>query len=289
MQLYLYAKSGHNFGLENVRRASAIYNMLKENDPILCTADYRAATFAKNELNVNKGVGIDVIGNLPNVMERGDMLIYDDSGEASDTMQSHMKDYCTHLYRFGDEIPCDVVDNTFFEQTEKINKIEKALFFADDDYSNWFYELSLNSNKQTLPLVLGHYFFLGNEDKLKEYFSDIIEEEEYIDTIKNTKYLLTASVNSCLESLASGNCPVYFYRKDKDIENLENLDLLKKYNIPVIDENNLDDIIKAFENIIINYPRLNKIEKFDISNIKKEISDTLEKFKLIQPSLDYKF
>ena len=39
MQLYIYSRSGHNFGLENVRRASAICNMLKINDPILCTAD----------------------------------------------------------------------------------------------------------------------------------------------------------------------------------------------------------------------------------------------------------
>ena len=287
MQLYIYAKSGHNFGLENVRRVSAIYNMLQDSDPILCTADYRAATFAKSELGIKKGVGIDVIGNLPNVMERGDMLIYDDSGEASETMQSHMKSFSTHLYKMGIDIPFDVVDNTFFEDAK--TKIEKAIFFADDDYANWFYELSLGGKKQDLPLLLGHYFFLGNEDKLANYFSDIIEEEEYTDTIKNTKYLLTSSINSCMESLASGNNPIYFYRKDKDVENAENFSLLKKYNIPIIDEDNLDEIVKKFDDIILNYPKLNKIEKFDISSIKKEISDTLEKFKLIQPSLDYKF
>ncbi|RLA76047.1 MAG: hypothetical protein DRG78_19770 [Epsilonproteobacteria bacterium] len=287
MQVYLYSKSGHNFGLENVRRVSAVYNMLKESDPILCTADYRAATFAKSELGVQKGVGIDVIGNLPNVMERGDILIYDDSGEASDTMQLHMKDFSTHLYKVGVDIPFDVVDNTFFEQNKNINTIEKAIFFADDDYANWFYDLSLNSKKQNLPLLLGHYFFLGNEDKLVNYFSYIIEEEEYEDTMKRTKYLLTSSVNSCMESLASGNCPVYFRRYDK--ENPDNFSLLKKYNIPTIDEDTLDGIINKFENIIENYPSIKKIERFDISSIKKEIFDTLEKFKLIQPSLDYKF
>ncbi|MEA2018123.1 MAG: hypothetical protein U9N59_06715 [Campylobacterota bacterium] len=285
MQLYLYAKSGHSFGLENVRRVSAVYNMLKNSDPILCTADYRAATFAKSELGVQKGVGVDVIGNLPNVMERGDMLIYDDSKEASQTMQSHMKDFCTHLYKMGDDIPFDVVDDKFFEHSK--DKIEKALFFSDDDYANWFYELSLDGGKHDLPLLLGHYFFLGNDDKLKNHFSDIIEDEEYIDTIKSTKYLLTSSVNSCMESLASGNNPVYFKRGDK--ENLENIDLLEKYNIPTIDKNDIDSIIVNFEEIILNYPKTNTIERFDIGKIKKEITDTLEKFKLIQPSLDYKF
>jgi len=49
------------------------------------------------------------------------------------------------------------------------------------------------------------------------------------------------------------------------------------------------DILKKFENTIANYPTVNKVERFDISSIKKEISDTLEKFKLIQPSLEYKF
>lgn len=287
MQLYLYAKSGHNFGLENVRRMSAVYNMLKDGDPILCTADYRAATFAKSELGVKKGMGVDVIGNLPHVLERGDMLIYDDSKEASDTMQSHMQDFCTHLYKMGVDIPFDVVDNKFFEHSNDDKKVEKAVFFSDDDYANWFYELVQNGKKHDLPLLLGHYFFLGNEDKLKNYFSDIIEDEEYIETIKNSKYLLTSSVNSCLESLASGNKPVYFKRGDK--ENLENIDLLEKYNIPIIDKNDIDSIIVNFEEIILNYPKTNPIERFDISKIKKEVADTLEKFKLIKPSLEYKF
>ena len=115
MQLYVYARSGHNFGLENIRRVSAIINMLKECNPILCTSDYRAATFAKSELSVKTGVGIDLIGNLPNVMERGDMLIYDDSNEASQTMQNHMKEFSRNLYKVGIDIPFDIVDDIFLK------------------------------------------------------------------------------------------------------------------------------------------------------------------------------
>ncbi len=285
MQVYIYAKSGHNFGLENVRRASAVAEMLSHTNPILCTADYRAATFAKSELGISRGVGIDIIGNLPNVMERGDILIYDDSGEASSSMVEHMNQFCTHLYKIGLDIPFDIVDKTF-ESNSNV-KLQKAIFFADDDYSNWFLDFSLSSTKENLSLLLGHYFFLGNEDKLKQYFNDIIEEEEYADTIKTTKYLLTASVHACIESLASGNFPVYFQRGDK--ANIENIALLSKYNIPTVTGINLSELIVNFETIITNYPILNKFEKFDISTIKSDIDATLKKFEMIQPSLEYKF
>lgn len=285
MQLYIYAKSGHSFGLENIRRASALHNMLENSDPILCSADYRAATFAKAELGVKKGVGVDVIGNMPNVMERGDMLIYDDSNEASSTMQSHMKEFCTHLYKVGVDIPFDIVDETFFEHTKVTN--EKAIFFADDDYAEWFFKLIQTGEKQNLPLIWGHYFFFKNESKIASYFSEVIEEDGYINTVKSTNYLLSASVHTCLESLASGNHPVFFQRGDKPVEHR---DLLEKYNIPCILEiKTMEELMNNFEQIIQNYPQTNPIEKFDISKIKKEIEDTIKKFEMIQPSLEYKF
>jgi len=284
MQLYIYAKSGHNFGLENIRRASALHNMLQNSDPILCSADYRAATFAKAELGVKKGVGVDVIGNMPNVMERGNMLIYDDSNEASSTMQTHMKEFCTHLYKVGVDIPFDIVDETFFEHIDSKN--EQAVFFADDDYNEWFFKFIQTGEKQNFPLVWGHYFFFKNEDKIASYFSEVIEEDGYIDTVKSTKYLLTASVHTCLESLASGNCPVFFQREDKVPYNL---DLLKKYNIPTVNGNTLDELMQNFEQIKTNYPKTNQIEKFDISQIKNQIEETIKKFEMIQPSLEYKF
>lgn len=284
MQLYIYAKSGHSFGLENIRRASAVYNMLSECDPILCSADYRAATFAKQNLGVGKGVGVDVIGNMPNVMERSDMLIYDDSGEASETMQSHMKEFCKELFKVGEDIPFDIVDETFFEKVD--TKREKAIFFADDDYGTWFFNFIQTGSKKDIPLIWGHYFFFKNEDKTAEYFSEVLEEDEYIDTVKETKYLLTASVHSALESLASGNCPVFFKRGDKETSNFY---LIEKYNIPVIDGDNYDQLIENFEKQIVEYPQTNAIEKFDISEIKEKIQKVLKLFESIKPALEYKF
>ncbi len=283
MNIYVYTKSGHNIGLDEVRRGAAIFNQLKDCEPILCTSDYRAATFAR-DLGVYKGIGIDIIGNLPNLMERGDMLIFD-SDEPSVEMREFMSKYCTHLYEVGVDIPKNLVDDKFFTKGDQ--NIEKAFFFGDDDYKDILLkEFCKDSEQQNIPLLMGHYFFLGNEDKLKPYFSDIIEEEEYFDTILNTKYLLTSSLNAVFESLASGNSPVFYQREDKDNKDLV---LIKEYNIPIVSGKNIEEVMYNFEKIILNYPKVKVLEKVDISNIKQTISDVIEKFKAIMPSLDINY
>ena len=175
MELYVYCQSGHNFGLENLRRTATICKKLQELDPLLATADYRAASFAKGELGVKKTVGIDVIENLPNMMLRLDILIFD-SKEPSELMLKHMKDFCSHLYEVGVDIPYDIVDDTFFEDSKKT--IKKTFFFADDDYENELLEFTKDSKKHDLKLLMGHYFFMGNDDKLSFAFAsckDIIK------------------------------------------------------------------------------------------------------------------
>lgn len=284
MQLYIYARSGHNFGLENIRRASALANMLQKSDPILCSTDYRAATFAKEYLGVNKGVGVDVIGNMPNVMERGDMLIYDDSNEASETMQSHMKEYCQQLFKVGVDIPFDLVDEGYFGTFT--TQRDQVIFFGDDDYNEWFLKFVQTGKKQNIPLLWGHYFFFKNETLLGKYFSEVLEEEEYKETIQTTQYLLTASVHAALESLASGHNPVFFKRGDKEPQNF---DLIEKYQIPIISGKNFDQLLENFQEVCDAYPQTKSIEKFDISTVKGKIEETLARFEGIKPSLDYKF
>ena len=248
MTLYLYARSGHNFGLENIRRCSAIYKQLAHLDPILATADYRAASFAKSELGVKKGVGVDIIGNLPHMMRRRDILIFD-SLEPSETMREYMADFCEILLEVGKDIPYDIIDDEYFTQGEKL--CEKGFFFADDDYEADLLKMCENSKNSELPILLGHYFFLGTETKLAPYFGEIYEDEEYMKFIKGTKYLLTSSVHAALESLASGNHPVFFPRDIKTYKG--ELSLLEKYNIPQIKGGNLDEVVSQFEEVIANY------------------------------------
>lgn len=277
IQTYIYTQTGHNFGLEGLRRGVAIYKQFKNIEPILATADFRAASHAKDEMGVKKGVGVDIITALPHLMTRRDILIYD-SKEASDFTKKHMNDFCTILLEIGVDIPNDIVDNEFFEHIP--SKRNKCFFFADDDYEDEMSNiLCIDSVKHNMDCLMGHYFFMGHEKKLSAFFNEIIEEEEYMKTIKETKYLLSSSVNACLESLASGNKPVFFSRQIKSFKG--NIELLEKYNIPVVIGTNLNEIVSNFDAIIKFYPKINEIKPIDISIILRNIEDTTKKYEKI--------
>jgi len=273
MQLYLYAKSGHNIGLDATRRCAAVAAFLQEFDPILCTSDFRAGAYAKEHLGIKKYVSVDVLSNLPNIMQRGDILIYD-SDEASDFMEKHMRDFCSILYKIGSDIPKNIVNTSLFTPQNNTQN-NKAFFFGDDDYNNVLLNLCHKSKQHDLTLLLGHYFFLGNETKLAPFFSLILEEEEYIQTIQNTKYLLSGSVNACLESVYCGNSPVFYARCDKSYLDIE---LIEQLDIPIISSASLDEIVKEFEHIIHDYPLLNDFQWADVSFMTKEIQDIFNKY-----------
>ena len=272
MQVYLYAKSGHTIGLEATKRCAAIANALKEFDPILCTSDFRAGAFAKDLLGIRRYVNIDVIRNLHNIMEKRDILIYD-TPEINDNMKKDMTDFCTLVYGIDDEIKGIIVDSSIYNKTDNanLNKLDKTIFFGDDDYNNIFLEMAKQSEKQEINMLMGHYFFLGNEKVFSNYFSNVIDEEEYVQTIKNSKYLLTASLQSALESLACGNFPVLFKRFDKNYDE----ELITNLNIPVIKGDNLKQLFENFSVIINNYPNINNfnIISFDetVKNVKEKI------------------
>ncbi len=270
MQVYLYAKSGHTIGLEATKRCAAIANFLKEFDPILCTSDFRAGAFAKDLLGVRRYVNIDVVRNLHNIMQKRDILIYD-TPEANDDMKKDMKEFCTLLYGIDNEIEGIVVDTSIYTKQEN-PKLEKTIFFGDDDYYNLFLKLLEDSGKSDINLLMGHYFFLGNEKIFNNHFSNVIDEEEYVETIKDSKYLLTASLQTALESLACGNKPVLFKREDKIYD--ENL--IHELNLPVIEADSLKDLLEKFDASINEYPIISNFNIINLENIKKEIKEKID-------------
>ena len=282
MNLYIYAKSSHRDGLENVRRCAALAKELVEFKPTLCTEDYRAASMAKDELGVLRTMGIDGVANLRHAMERLDILIYD-GAILDDEVFEQIEDYTSLFLKVKtSDIPATIVDKEFFTPI-KIKR-DYGIFFADDDYRNSFYDFCDGSKKHDIELLLGHYFFLGNEKRLSESFVNVQESEEYEDFIKSSKYLLCANVHSALESLACGNKPVFFMRKDKDIQNIE---LLEQYNIPIVKGDNLDMLIEDFYNTIENYPQTKKLENFDLSKIKTKIAEIFKQYEHLAPAIDY--
>ncbi len=272
MQVYLYAKSGHTVGLDATRRCAAIANFLKELDPILCTSDFRAGAFAKDNLGVKKYVNIDVVRNLHNMMHRGDILIYE-TPEVNENMKEEMKEFCTLLYGIGEELNEIIVDESIYIKNENPT-IEKTIFFGDDDYHNLLLGIIEDSKKYDINLLMGHYFFLGNEKIFVNHFLNIIDEEEYVQTIQNSKYLLTASLQTALESLSCGNKPVLFRRIDKSYDE----ELIKKLNLPLIQSDNLEELINQFELIIKDYPIITNFKCTDFKIISSEIKEKIELF-----------
>ena len=272
MQVYLYAKSGHTVGLEATKRCAVVANALKEFEPILCTSDFRAGAFAKDNLGVKKYVNIDVVRNLHNMMHRGDILIYE-TPEVNENMKEEMKEFCTLLYGIGEELNEIIVDESIYIKNENPT-IEKTIFFGDDDYHNLLLGIIEDSKKYDINLLMGHYFFLGNEKIFVNHFLNIIDEEEYVQTIQNSKYLLTTSLQTALESLSCGNKPVLFRRIDKSYDE----ELIKKLNLPLIQSDNLEELINQFELIIKDYPIITNFKCTNFKIISSEIKEKIELF-----------
>ncbi len=271
MKIYFYAKSGHTIGLEATKKCATIINILKDFDPVLCTSDFRAGAFAKDNLGIKKYVNIDVVRNLTNIMQRNDILFYS-SDEVNEKMKEDMKDFCSLSYCI-DDFEGVLVDKSLYTKNEN-ESLEKTIFFGDDDYYNQFLEMATKSDKSDINLLMGHYFFLGNEKVFKNHFVNVIDEEEYVDTIVNSKYLLTASLQTACESIACGNKPVLFKREDKKYDDK----LISKLNIPVIGSDNLNELIFLFEQVIKNYPTLGKLDFVNLDNVVLEIKKKIELF-----------
>jgi hypothetical protein len=274
MQVYLYAKSGHTIGLDQTKQCAAIAHYLEDLTPILCTSDFRAGAFAKELLGVKKYVNIDVVRNLPNIMNRKDILLYK-TDEANEIMNEGMNNFCSLVFNL-DEFKNPIVDKKLYKKTDA-NKIEKTFFFGDDDYYNQLIGLVENLGTYDMQMLMGHYFFLGNEKAFEKHFTNIIDEEEYVETIINTNYLLTTSLQSAYESLASGNKPVLLKRKDKTYDEKQ----ISNINIPVIQENSLDIAIKKFDEIVENYPDISLLNIEDFESLKNQILEKVNHFNKI--------
>lgn len=275
MKVYLYAKSGHNIGLDAIRRCSVIAKLLQESncEPILCTCDFRAGIYAKSHLGINHYLSIQKVEELSKLIEKGDILIYD-SDENKEFFNSTLKSLCTLIYKIPEDIPYTIIDKQFF--TKQINhNTNKLFYFSSNDYEGRLLDICKGSGKKDITLLWGHFFFSNNKNKLSSYFEKIIEEENYIKTIKNTKFLLSASLHTCIESLTCGNKPVLFKRDDKKYDER----LIKSLHLPTIKEKPFEEAFKEFEKIIDNYPKINSLEEFDLSSIIHDIFVRIETFR----------
>lgn len=275
--IFYYAHTGHRIGLDRFHRAAAIINALPELDITLLTSDYRIAQIA-HTYGIKRSVGVDVVRNIPQIANNGDILIFD-SAEANPAMLADMQRYFSKFIRISDDPEDQVypgeylinpylkdenccnalaIDPLFFETVKKDE--EKVFFFGDDDYEEDLLKAKSSLADQAFSLLLGFYFFIDYEDKLKDAFSKMIEPEEYQETIQSAKMFVTSSPMAVLQAMASGSRPIYLQREDypKDF-----LGLFNELTIPCADFGD-KEALEALVNENVSHayekPRSNVIE-----------------------------
>ncbi len=233
MKTYYYVHTGHRIGLDRFRRAATIIRNLKDADITLLTSDYRIAQIAK-DYGVDDCLGLDVVRNIPYIAQNGDQIIFD-SDEANPIMLEDMKNFFSKFIHVkSNEI---VVDKKYLLENEKT--IPLAFFYGDDDYEKDIEKYLPFLQELEATILLGFYYFLDVEDKLKKSLKECFEAEQYDDVITSSKVLITSSPQAVLESFASHSKPIYLQRDDYTDsfnEYFENL------NIPIIKNNNIQKL-----------------------------------------------
>ena len=224
--IYFYARTDNRKDLDRLRRSVAL---AKEFDEVYFMAtDFRAASYAKS-LGIKKAVGIEDFRNIAQVCERGDVLIFDsDEHLENDQVHQEMIDYFGRFIRISYDpkdqrkegeflispyivgegvINAILVDAEFFEESPK--QIDRLYFWGDADYEKRLLQVAPALGEFGFDLLEGLYFFAGYADELAPYFKNIYEVDEYYESIKGSKLVLSADPQAALEATAAGAKVVY--------------------------------------------------------------------------------
>jgi hypothetical protein len=260
--LFYYANSGHKIGLERVRRGAALLKRLASQgvETQLLVNDFRAGLAAK-DLGVKEYVTVETVQDIDAIAQFGDSIIIDSPEDDHGRLVKYCEDF-KHVWRFevgSDDLSvhgetlfkieckdnsCEsavIVDDEYFEETEKVERI--LFFLSDADYDKTVLSHESFFKTFNMELLLGNYFFVKYEDDLAKLFSTLHEPEEYMDLIKSSSCVVTASAQTALEAKASGAKVIYI-----DMNNsLYPLDLLSKYGIDVVNGFDAEVVLKYLE------------------------------------------
>ena len=248
--LYYYAHTGHKIGLDRVRRAAAIIKKLAE-EGIECRLllnDFRAGLAAR-DLGIREYVTIETVQDIDAVAVTGDSVIIDSNEDDHGRLVKYCSDF-KHVWRFEhdtddrsihgetlfrvecreeDCLSAVIVDDAYFEAEEKE---ERLLFFLNDmDHDKTILNHASFFEAVEMELLLGNYFFVKYEDELAKLFSTLHEPEEYMDLIRSSSTVVTASAQTALEAQASGARVLYI---DLGKEALYPVELMEKYGIKIV-------------------------------------------------------
>ncbi len=275
--LYYYANTGHKIGLERLRRGAALLNNLarKGVETQFLVNDFRAGLVAK-ELGVKDYVTVEGVQDIDAIAEHGDSIIIDSIEDDHGRLVKYCEDF-KRVWRFAhdendsvihDEIVLAtdtvLVDTDYFEEN---TKEERVLFFLGDaDYDKVVLSNETFFKAFDMELLLGNYFFVKYEDDLAKLFSTLHEPEEYVDLIKSSSCVVTASGQTALEAKASG-AKVIFLNIDNNA--IYPVTLLSSYGIDIVDGFDSEKLMHYLQNDVSTEGKL--IQQFD----EKKITDKL--------------
>ena len=271
--LYYYAHSGHQFGLERVRRGVVFLKELRSRgfEVQLLVNDFRAGLACK-DWGGYEYVTIETIQDIDAIAMVGDDLIIDSPEDDHGRVVKFCSDF-KNVWRFSENIEDKtiynekmitrdnfIVDKELYRQ--KIDKKDRVLFFlGDSDYKKTILNNSNFFKEFNMDLLLGSYFFVKYEKDLEKIFNTLHEAEDYVDTINSSKIVVTSSVQTAVEAKFSGAKVIYLNIYNNSIYNT---DMLEDYGITIV--NGLD--VKSLKEAINSCDA--KVEKsFNIYNIEE--------------------
>lgn len=234
--LYYYAHSGHKVGLDRVKRAVALLKALSEQgiESRLLVNDFRAGLAAR-EFGLRDYVTIEGVMDIDAIADTGDSIIMDTPENDNGRLEKYCSDFA-HVFRFANSKDdtvrvsetllkpfCDdesgieaIIIDAMYCDTEP--KEERTLFFLSDaDYDKEILSNAAFFEGQGMELVLGHYFFVKYEEELAKLFPKLHEAEEYVDLLKTSSHVVTASGQTALEAYACGAKVVYIKTEREEI------------------------------------------------------------------------
>ncbi|MBN2769004.1 MAG: hypothetical protein JXQ68_07855 [Campylobacterales bacterium] len=254
MIFYYYAHTGHRDNLDGVRRAGALLPRLESQGVTtkLLVNDFRAALAAK-EYGVEGAVSIESINDIDLMLNIGDALFIDSSEELPKHFENFCRDYkkifrlardCDDkvqskeelLFPWDENMQAIFIDDIYLDDSEK--KDGMVLFYGDSDPKKELLEIASKLKDCGIELLLGEYFYLGYEDELGEYFTQMHEPEEYRSLILHSKDVITFSLQCAIEAKIAGANVVYI-EKEKLNECIINV--LKQFQITYFEKSDFQN------------------------------------------------
>ena len=280
--VFYYANSGHKIGLERVRRGAALLKRLASQgvETQLLVNDFRAGLAAK-DMGVKEYVTVETVQDIDAIAEAGNSIIIDSPEDDHGRLVKYCADFKT-VWRFAhdnsdssvhgeillkagckDESCVDaiIIDDIYFEENTKEERI--LFFLSDADYDKTILSNEDFFKSLDMELLLGNYFFVKYEDDLARLFSTLHEPEEYMDLIKSSSCIVTASAQTAIEAKASGAKVIYIHLSDDALYPLE---LLSSYGIEIVNGFDAKDVANYLEEEV--QVSQNIIEPFDENKIK---------------------